>query len=483
MRLALKFTLTLVLVVVTVLTAQGFFETQRSMEHYETLIEESQAELGAILHDALVRIWDASGWEAALAFLAEVEKDRRDTEIRWTWLEEQPREEYRPRVSLERLQSLLDGERPIVIDRSTRQGVIITYKPVRLKGLPLGAIEFVRSIERERALMRDEIRAQVISTALLILIYAVLATLLGRAWVGRPIAALITHAKSVGAGEFRVASDVSQKDEIGQLAREMNLMSDHLLLARGQAAQEREARLASEQRLMHADRLASVGRVAAAVIHDAGTPLNVISGRAAMIADGEVTGDQVLDSAGRISQQAERITNMVRRVLNFSRKDASERSEQDIPELIRDTAEFIEPFASKSKVRIKLEAKEPMRSLVQPQQIRQVVVNLVTNAVQAMPNGGEIRIETRSELRTSPESTGGAPLEYVSIAVSDDGPGISPETKSIIFEPFYTTKQQGEGTGLGLAVCRDIVNAHGGWIELSGEPGQGATFTCYLPKL
>lgn len=478
MRLALKFTLTLVLVVVTVLTARGFFETQRSMQHYETLIEESHVELGTVLHDAVVMIWTTSGWEAALEFLSVVETNRRDTEIRWTWLEEQPREEFRPRVSLERLQGRLDGDRPIVIDRSERQGVIITYKPVRLKGLPLGAIEFVRSIERERSLMRDEIRAQVVSTALLILVYAVLATLLGRAWVGKPIAALIAHAKKVGSGEFGVASDVPQRDEIGLLATEMNLMSDHLMQARGQAEEERKARLATEQRLMHADRLASVGRIAAAVIHDLGTPLNVISGRAAMIAEGEVAGPQVSDSAARISQQAERITNMVRRVLDFSRKDPPERSEQNISELVRDTIEFLEPFASKSQVRLALEVTGPVRATVQPQQIRQVVVNLVTNAVQAMTTGGEIRIRVQPAHRPANQTD----REFVEIAVSDDGPGVPLEAQSLIFEPFYTTKQQGEGTGLGLAVCRDIVNAHDGSIELSSEPGRGTTFTVLLPK-
>lgn len=473
MRLALKFTLTLVLVVVTVLTARGFFETRRAMQHYETLIEESQAELGTVLHDAVVMIWTSSGWEAALTFLAQVETNRRDTEIRWTWLEEQPRDEYRPRVSLERLQARLDGDKPIVIDRSERQGVVITYKPVRLEGLPLGAIEFVRSIERERTLMRDEIRAQVISTALLIAIYAVLATLLGRAWVGKPIAALIAHAKKVGDGEFGVASDVAQRDEIGELAHEMNQMSGHLMQARDQAAEERRARLATEHRLMHADRLASVGRVAAAVIHDLGTPLNVISGRAVMIAEGEVTGPQLADSATRISQQADRIAGMVRRVLDFSGRAPSERAELDLTGLVRDTVEFLEPFASKSQVRLHLEADAPTFAVVEAQQIRQVVVNLVTNAVQAMPRGGAILI------RVAATST---PPGQVSISVSDDGPGVPPEAQSLIFEPFYTTKQQGEGTGLGLAVCRDIVNAHGGSISVHSEPGRGATFTVTLPK-
>jgi two-component system, NtrC family, sensor kinase len=475
-KLAQKFTATLIMVVVVVLSLRGFFDTTRALTHYEQEVRSSQHDLGETLQLAVTRIWEKEGWEASLSFLEEVQARGQDTEIRWTWLDEQELPEYRPRIPVDRLLPLLDGDREINVDRSDLAGYVITYKPVFLRDLPLGALEFTRSTAPQRAHAREEVNQQVLTNLLVILVYALVASIVGRRLVARPMTALIDHARRVGEGEFSVPSDlasISQRDEIGQLASEMNRMSGKLLAARNRAERERRARMEVEAQLRHADRLASIGRLAASFIHDIGTPLTVIAGRASMIVDDDRDGGDaknVRESAERIAEQANRISATIRRFLDFARKGTPERTQISLLAIVKDAIELLEPMAKKSQVRLTIaEGASDVEARVDKAQIQQVVANLITNAIQAMPAGGRVTVAVGRD------EVGGF------IEVSDEGPGIPESDRESVFEPFFTTKAEGQGTGLGLSVCKNIVESHAGRIELGTAASGGARFICHFP--
>jgi two-component system, NtrC family, sensor kinase len=458
------------MVIVVVLALRGFFDTTRALTHYEEEVRSAQHDLGETLQIAVTRIWEKEGWEAALSFLEEVEKHQGDTQIRWTWLEEQPNEDYRPRVPIAALRPLLNGDQEINIDRSALAGYVITYKPVILNELPLGALEFTRSDAKQAQYAREEVQNQVLTNLFVILVYALVASVLGRRLVGRPMSALMAHARRVGEGDFSVPSNISQRDEIGQLAAEMNRMTGKLLGARNRAERERRARMEVEGQLRHADRLASVGRLAASFVHDIGTPLSVIAGRASLIAEGERDQQKVKESAEVIAEQANRIAKTIRRFLDFARKGKPERKRTSLLGIVRDAVELMEPVAKKSRVRLAIaEDAVDVQAMVDPGQIQQVVANLIMNATQAMNDGGRVTLSA------------GAGETEAFLEVSDEGPGIPEQDRERVFEPFYTTKAEGQGTGLGLSVSKSIIESHGGRIELTGAPSGGARFKCHLP--
>ncbi len=473
MKLANKFTAALVLVIAPTLAVRTVVQTRTAIEREEARVHSEQAQLGDVLHVAVTEIWESEGWEKSLAYLRKVEAQQGDVGIRWVWLEEQSRAEYHPKVELQRVRERRDGMNTIAFDSAEIPGFLVTYRPVQLKDVPLGAIELLRSTEEAEAFIRAEILSQVGISVLSLLVYGLVAAVLGGRLIGRPIDALIKHAKRVGQADFSTISNIRQRDEIGRLGLEMNEMSRRLQAARDRANSEYQARLAIQHQLMHADRLASVGRVTAAIIHDLGTPLNVISGRATMIAEGDVEEDKLQDSARRIAKQAMRISEMIREVLNYARRGNVERQSCSLAALINDVTHLVQPLADKARVTIEVRPPESDLTIhANRTQIRQVLMNLVMNAVQAMPEGGLILILLDED----------AEEKMASFSVVDQGVGIPDEAREKIFEPFYTTKDEGEGTGLGLSVCASIVEDHGGRISVQSTVGEGTTFKVALPR-
>ncbi len=240
--------------------------------------------------------------------------------------------------------------------------------------------------------------------------------------------------------------------------------------AQNRAEREAEAREATLEQLRHAQRLGTIGKLASGVAHELGTPLNVIAGRAKMIARGESEGPLASKDAKIIGEQAERMTAIIRQLLDFARSGAPSRERVDVAALGRRTIALLEQMAEKRSVTLVLEGSDlEVYASGDPRQLEQVMSNLVLNAIQAQVEGGEVRVEV------SNDDAG------VRVAVSDRGPGVPEALRERIFEPFYTTKDVGEGTGLGLSVAWGIANDHGGRIEVSDRPGGGARFTLTLP--
>jgi two-component system NtrC family sensor kinase len=304
----------------------------------------------------------------------------------------------------------------------------------------------------------------------------------GVRFVGNPLQQLIEKTQQIAQGKLDEPLKLNTHDELSDLADSLNGMCDELSDSRRAVEQETTARLAALEQLRHSDRLQTVGRLASGMAHELGTPLNVVAGRANLIASGKLGGEEITESAEAIKLQANRMTQIIRQLLDFARRGAPSRIDVDLCELVGQTAHMLSSLATKQNVEIvSPEGAKAVPAHVDAGQMQQVLTNLIVNAIQAMPRGGTIHLDVYAKRTRRPNVTGQSEYEYHCIDVQDDGDGIEAAGLVKLFEPFFTTKGAGEGTGLGLSIAQGIVEEHGGWIEVRSAPGEGACFTIYLP--
>jgi signal transduction histidine kinase len=315
----------------------------------------------------------------------------------------------------------------------------------------------------------------------MLVVCGLIVALIGARLVGKPVSDLIAAARRIGAGDFSASIAVQRKDEFGELARALSSMSTELEAAQRKTLDETEARINALEQLRHAERLVTLGQLASVLAHEIGTPLNVVGGHAKLLATGKLVGDSARESAGVIGGQCERMTQIVRGILDYSRRKPPRRMWIPASDLIRQVCDLLRGLAEERRVSLVIEPDEvDAKIFVDPGQLQQAFINLVMNAIQASRAGGQVRVSVSTRVRDAVETAADEP--YVVLAVSDQGPGILPESQEQIFEPFFTTKTNGEGTGLGLSVARDIVHEHGGFVEVASAPDEGSTFRLYLPQ-
>jgi PAS domain S-box-containing protein len=243
-------------------------------------------------------------------------------------------------------------------------------------------------------------------------------------------------------------------------------------------------RAALEAQLRQVQKIEAMGQLAGGVAHDFNNLLSVILGNAELSSDPQATPTEQRESFAEIKEAALRGRNLTRQLLTFSRRQALSPTPVDLTEIVQNLARMLgrllgEPIALK----LELSAK-PLPILADTAMIEQVLVNLAVNARDAMPGGGILIIRTYLERREKVPETAGAPLSpgaFAVLEVTDSGAGVPANVLPHLFEPFYTTKEVGRGTGLGLATSLGIVQQHRGWMEVASPPGAGATFRALLP--
>jgi signal transduction histidine kinase len=235
-----------------------------------------------------------------------------------------------------------------------------------------------------------------------------------------------------------------------------------------------EAQQAAENRLLQAAKLAAVGEMAAGIAHELNNPLTTVTGFTELVLDDLPEQAGYREELLMIQREAKRATEVVRRLLDFSRQGERTRTRADLNEIVEDVMALTQHLIHTSGVRLtaNLGGDLPWVS-VDRNQMKQVLLNLIHNALQAMPDGGNLYLST--DLR----SRDGRP--WVIMSVRDTGAGIAAENRERVFEPFYTTRGEQGGTGLGLSVTYRIIADHGGTIDVGSEIGAGSTFTVWLP--
>src|SRR6185295_1230762 len=228
-----------------------------------------------------------------------------------------------------------------------------------------------------------------------------------------------------------------------------------------------------ERRLMQADKLSSIGLLAAGVAHEVNTPLAVISTYAQMLAK-QISGDETkAPLLEKIARQTFRASEIVNSLLNFSRTSPTEFVAVDLNKVVRETLTLVEHQFAKSSVKVDLELDENITLIKgSPGKLQQVFLNLFLNARDAIESGGSSAGASPGLLTIETSRWNGA----VRVSVRDTGAGIAPENLARIFDPFFTTKGAVKGTGLGLSVSYGIVREHGGNIEVQSQPGKGTQF-------
>lgn len=275
-----------------------------------------------------------------------------------------------------------------------------------------------------------------------------------------------------GRVEVITLSPLPVADEGPFLREERSLLDEvarqvGLLVHRHTAEQQRSA-LADQ--LRRSERLASLGQLAAGVAHELNEPLGAILGYAQLMQKPPVLPAQAAGDLERIIGACLHAREIVRNLLLFARQLPPRPVATDLNRIVEEVLLFMDGMCEQARVEVARELATPLPPVqADPGQLRQVVVNLVANAVQSMPTGGRLSLGTRAD------------GEAVVLVVTDTGIGMAADLKARIFDPFFTTKEVGQGTGLGLAVVHGIIVAHRGQITVESEPGQGSRFEVRLP--
>jgi signal transduction histidine kinase len=347
----------------------------------------------------------------------------------------------------------------------------------------VGAVELSRSISNLDRVWWNDLWQTTATLGLIVGLMVLAMVLSTRLLVTQPIGKLIAGIDDVAQGDLSRVLLSERDDEIGALASRFNAMTFSLRESRAETERQNMAKLALEQRLFQTEKLATMGQLAAEIAHEVGTPLNVIAGRARSLAK-KAPDDGVEKNAQIIAEQAGRITRIIQRLLDLTRRKVGTAEPQSINlnEITFTTMEFLEGQFGGAQVKTTLARAERL-PLVKgdPDRLQQVFLNLFLNAIQAMPRGGTLHVETAEVERRRPGLEVAPPQRYVEVKVADSGVGIPADKRDKIFDPFYTSKSREGGTGLGLAVTHGIVKEHDGWIEIHDAPSGGTVFTVYLP--
>jgi signal transduction histidine kinase len=318
-------------------------------------------------------------------------------------------------------------------------------------------------------------------------------------FVNDPLRRLTGAMESLAQGDPEARAP-ARRDELGLIAERFNLMAQELqrvggereallgevrglnanlqerideALAEVAALVERNALLREE--LSQQERLAVAGQLTAAFAHEVGTPLNLVNGHLQLLLSQPEVKDRTRERLEVITSQIRRVGDIVRRLLDMTRRPQLSQEAVALPDLIEDLQRLWAPTLAAHHVTFELLAEASVRLFVDRKQMEQLFINLVNNAVDAMPDGGSIT------LNAEPESEPGETQLRWRFILEDTGTGIPAEILPKIFKPMFTTKPEGKGTGLGLPICREIVRNHGGEIRMESVPGQGTRAIFSLP--
>lgn len=374
------------------------------------------------------------------------------------------------------------------------------FAPITDQGRFSGAVEVIEQLDDAPSIaVRYERMAVWIVLAAVALI--TLATyLLFRRLIYRPIERLLEAMSQAEEGDLRVCAPGRAPDELGLLSRAFNRMIERIRQmteereGQRRVLQERvqEATVELEQRneqleeanrelwrttrrLTELERLAAAGQTAAQFAHEVGTPLNLISGHVQLLR-ARLTEDEGSERRlETIGTQIERIERIVRGMLDRTRPEAIELTTLDLNALLERIIDTTAPALDARGVRLvrRLSAQLPLIA-GDADRLQQVFINLINNALDAMPMGGELCVSTRME--ASAEERARVVVEF-----ADTGGGMAEDVRARIFDPLYTTKERGRGTGLGLVVVRQVMNDHHGRIEVWSEVGRGTRFRLWFP--
>ena len=369
--------------------------------------------------------------------------------------------------------------------------------PVDLPGPWKATLVMKWTLGPVESFLKTEERYSIIFSIAVVIVLTVVSGLITQRIIGRPLEALAHAMRDVEGGDLSRRIPVETVDEMGRLSQGFNSMLGRLSQADAQIrafnqrlAAEIEAathdlseknatlaqlnRLLNDMRLDNASkvRLATLGQLAAQLAHEIGTPLSSVSGHVQLALRERELPPALRERLDVSAREIERISKIVRDYLDSTRPLEPERQPTALPRLLEEAVEIVQGVAPAKEASVAWKVAPGVGDVVtDPGLLRQIVVNLLTNALDAVDRNGRVEVEARPVAD-----------DDILITVSDTGHGITPDDLRRIFEPFYTTKGRGKGTGLGLAICRQLTAALGGTISVESAAGKGSTFFVRLPR-
>jgi signal transduction histidine kinase len=359
----------------------------------------------------------------------------------------------------------------------TRDGLLgRCYAPILDQGQVVGAARLTLSLTAEQGRLKGSRRLFLAYFVLDFLLLLVFGSFLLSRTVALPIRRLVAATRRVAEGDLITAVNVPGSTEVAELCDAFNAMVVALRGKREEVLEKVDSLKSANEQLTEAraeairsEKMASVGLLAAGMAHEIGTPLAAIMGYTDILAEDLAEDTEKADYLRRIDAESHRIDRIVRGLLDYARPKAELREEVNLPALLAKTLELLQNQGALKLVSASIETEPGLPAVfVDPHQLEQLLINLIMNARDAMPNGGELRLKARRE------------GEQVWLEVIDTGEGMPPEHLPLVFDPFFTTKEPGKGTGLGLAIAARIAESCGGRIEVDSELGKGSRFTVSL---
>lgn len=326
----------------------------------------------------------------------------------------------------------------------------------------MGALDLDMSLVSMRKEVAKNRNVTVLFAILILLMVSLVISIFTMKLVSRPITQIIGTMREVEKGNLGSRVNLKSKDELGMLSQSFNSMITKLDEAR------KELQKLHESQIARADRLASIGELASGIAHEIKNPLAGIGAAIQVLSQSIAKDDPQREIFDEIIKQIERLNKTIKDFLNYARPYEPHMSMCDITDIAKKGIFLIRKQAENQKVTIEEDYRYNIpQMLIDPEQVQQVMVNIMLNAVQAMPDGGRLIISAKAD-----------PM-FVELSIADTGKGIPKDNIEKIFTPFYTTKHQ--GTGLGLSISSRIIEKHNGSIRVESEVGRGTTFRIRLP--
>ncbi|MDE3032808.1 MAG: HAMP domain-containing protein [Acidobacteriota bacterium] len=404
----------------------------------------------------------------------------------------------------------LKGPQAELVDLTTGTKAWKVYLPIRSPRPghpPLGLIRAYCDLERWQVVWNQNFKKTIHTLPGVLLGEFILLWLILRWLISDPVESTVRAMQQLEQGDPAARVPVIRKDELGLIATRFNDMASRLqgaaeerealfreiqglnanlqaridaALAELQAKNAELAQMAERNALLREElgaqeRLAVAGQLTATFAHEVGTPLNLVNGHLQLLEGQPELPERTRERLGVIRAQIQRVGDIVRRMLDMTRRPQLLRQPVSMGELLANLRQLWAPMMAAHGVRVQAEIPAACRLEVDRKQMEQLFLNLMNNAVDAMAGGGTVLLEAEPAAGSTPQSP------WWEIAFRDSGQGIPAEVLPQVFRPMFTTKPEGKGTGLGLAICREIVRGHGGEIRIESAEGQGTSVIFTLP--
>jgi two-component system, NtrC family, sensor kinase len=396
-------------------------------------------------------------------------------------------------------QSLQSLKRDFVLSTLTQKNHHSYWEilaPLHVGRKIVGGIRILTSLEEAEAYLAHKRTRTILFTLISVAMLILILTLFFSRAINRPIQRLVRAMSEAEEGKLNVEVSITTKDELGLLADHFNRMLSRIsqfneeltrrveTATRELAQRNEELRLANEslfqaqRQLVQAEKLSALGHMAATMAHEIGTPLNSISGYIQLMLT-EGTGSGLMTKRLKIIEsQLDRLAQIIRNLLHSTRQPEPRLQALDMNQLLEGMLNLTQPGMSLRGIQLVWQANPFLPPVAgDPGLLQQVFLNLITNALDAMPQGGVLTVTTRPGV--SPSQNGG----FVEVVVTDSGTGMSDEVRQKALDPFFTTKDPGKGAGLGLTICHEIIRSHHGKLEIESQEGKGSTISVHLPAV